>query len=374
MGSIYQEATEVLIWLGLEPALDHIFDFAQKIRRCIGPLPPTEPLGNYVGPSAALSEIVDRDGSKVDHSIEAFCSHRYWKRTWIAQEILLAYYIRVTNGSRMFDPDIDTQNFPDRGESIVIWYFQERNRRRGRILSLMPDLILLFWDADCTDERDRVYALLALADDRAFVNKPFEADYSESPANLFWRTSHHYHLWDRPLVLSKLYSALNLTNTALDIISQQPFARNRPIMLTITSSQMNVSFSIEHSGPLDQESVVVKVRCPNCDMGIDIKKIDEVPRRGIMVHASLYHPMHHAIFFEDSNGRWHSLLVTSDPEMKARSAQVHGIELVALSDGQTIDLDRLPALVEHLNLVGSLVRLPSDYPVEVVKAWTGISS
>jgi hypothetical protein len=101
MGSIYQGATEVLVWLGLKPDLDDMFDFTQELRKQTSFLPSTKAITDYIGPFAAISQLIKENSKRLHQSMTSLNQNPYWERTWIAQEILMAHYVRVTNGNRV---------------------------------------------------------------------------------------------------------------------------------------------------------------------------------------------------------------------------------------------------------------------------------
>jgi hypothetical protein len=91
MGTIYSNARSVLIWLGPEADESNLyFDFCN---------------GTSLGSDYALSrylEGVDCEATTpISAAIASLQRRTYWTRTWIIQEIVLAYEIRIFCGDRV---------------------------------------------------------------------------------------------------------------------------------------------------------------------------------------------------------------------------------------------------------------------------------
>ena len=189
MGEIYQSATEVLVWLGggeldIEEAL-HMMNGM----RLTG-LNPLEFAKRVLGlrPSGIKS---------LKEAIAKISTLPYWDRLWIKQELILNQNVRFLYGRSQskFLPDFLCEcNGSD-------WCSDHPSYAAGSIpctktLSFCPwypgsfspyplqNLISRFSGSACSTVHDRVYGLLAMADERNI----FKIDYGISTAELFMQT------------------------------------------------------------------------------------------------------------------------------------------------------------------------------------------
>lgn len=215
MGKIYQDAIEVLVWLGVQPDLDYLFSFIREVVRTDPSTPPS------------FSALVSHQPERVDIGLRRLCSNAYWHRAWIAQEILLARNVRIMNGSghaewrtlirvvketRKYVPGKFNDVFH---HSPMMKFWEEWpwnimhtgvHVRKRSIWNL--DWV---WSSQCSDPRDRIYSLLALLDD-----DNFDVDYDEDPCSLFWRAGEHFRAWNGHIALSNLSQALDLNSRKLE--------------------------------------------------------------------------------------------------------------------------------------------------------------
>jgi len=196
MGQIYTYASEVIVWFGLEINSRALaLDFLQT---------------NMPGRQEALASK-GTDESKHDlaericDALVALCEDEYWNRTWIIQEILLARKLSVMSGtvkvewstlSMFLDPSpitsrllLKPENFGEEPHS-KLWHSRarllclERARTRGQLHEWsLKDLLAKFGHSKCSDIRDRVLGLLALADYGR--SNLFEVNYSMGKRELF---------------------------------------------------------------------------------------------------------------------------------------------------------------------------------------------
>jgi hypothetical protein len=69
------------------------------------------------------------------------------------------------------------------------------------------NLLTTLFTSRCTDQRDRIYSLLALVED----GEGFKVRYTETPVALFWRAGQYFGAWARPAFVSALRQALGVT-------------------------------------------------------------------------------------------------------------------------------------------------------------------
>ena len=179
MGQIYRRAFEVLAWIGNyeSPSADDL-DYlrASAIVRYETPLGPTVTDASYQRQVLALNERRDR-----------IMLHPYWNRAWITQELFLARKVTLLCG-------LSNCTF-EALESLSKWPPAEREGcnplrisiSEGKLGKMMEykkqeskaKLERLFRDyasSECADFHDKVYSLIALAED----GDRFPVDYQTS--------------------------------------------------------------------------------------------------------------------------------------------------------------------------------------------------
>jgi hypothetical protein len=195
MGEIYKNAAKVLIWLGvLDDALKHFltefyalsFDSTQDLYEDVADSSPSSEDSNVI------TERIRRHLSAFDstHDLQlqdqaiALLDKEYWTRIWIAQEILLPAEHRVsvfdgTNSHEMtalgryLDEILESTGTI--GVDISDWYFTWRGHGLRETPSL-PSLLHHFSNSGCQDERDRIFALLPLAQAEPSVEIDYDID------------------------------------------------------------------------------------------------------------------------------------------------------------------------------------------------------
>lgn len=188
MKQIYVNASEVYIWLGCEAdnsglAMDYI---AKKGTRKLRPRGP------------GFSDIWNREeGRALCH----LCERPYWERMWIIQEIVHAEKIAVWCGAKSFEWGMleslyqtlkileDTHwimhhKFANQvfqsPAAIMVWQRAHWRHSQTPTPSLQT-LIEVFYKWKCTDVRDKVYALVSMANpDTAII-----PDYSRSARQVY---------------------------------------------------------------------------------------------------------------------------------------------------------------------------------------------
>jgi Heterokaryon incompatibility protein (HET) len=175
MGRIYGGATEVLVWLGCEA------DFRQGARISVA----VEALAlmNDDKSGQDPSQVLDQN----HEALLALFQLPYWQRLWIVQEICLAAKITLlfdkvsTNWKNVthFRKLLSTTYFPNKfslppGSTFTSTHkadllrcqaFRLDKHRTSSHGNVLGYLIESFHSCLCTDPRDKVYALISLAED-----------------------------------------------------------------------------------------------------------------------------------------------------------------------------------------------------------------
>jgi hypothetical protein len=181
MSDIYKSATFVLVWLGLqcEQALDLLATAEPSDVR------------------AVFEPCTDRfRRSKFSEPLIPFLRSDYWSRMWIVQEFVLATNIVFASGSVLADWEKVNPLFPhiyayrSSGDySLAITLVNERRQHEFRhthgIRADLHELVQRFGLMECSDLRDRVFALYGLMkEDSGDSHDLLLVDYSLTPAQL----------------------------------------------------------------------------------------------------------------------------------------------------------------------------------------------
>lgn len=203
MGRIYSQASSVIAWVGrlTEQVVMSDVTAVSFINR--------------------LSKLSDRQPNTIV-SVETkpfrtewdavwmFLGRRYWSRLWIVQEIVLASKLIVQYGSESFYwDDLEvifarlSQYAPaDRCVGIKrripfnLWLERKhylssrRSSLTQRQASTLVDLILQFGEAECCDERDRVFGVAELS--RSCCREASKPDYSKTPLQIYFNVLVHH--------------------------------------------------------------------------------------------------------------------------------------------------------------------------------------
>lgn len=194
MRQIYTSATKVYVWLGQEGENSNIamrFVVAQASK-------PLRPRGSGYHP------LWSRQEGKALH---ALCDRRYWRRMWIIQELLHANDITVWCGSLSFTWDdieklylklktIEESNWFAHHEyhlmvmqssaAVMVWQRAHWRHPDTPVPSLQT-LIEIFRDWQCTDLRDKVFALSGMATEESTV----EPDYALTTREVYFAVLRH---------------------------------------------------------------------------------------------------------------------------------------------------------------------------------------
>ena len=186
MGEIYKSALAVLVWLGpSDPDIDLAFDAAET--------------------AASGGRATNIPHS---NSLNRLFLRNYWSRAWIIQELSLARQLVFHCGSRALEEDAfaaicastwkawqRAMHWPSsmKGDYSVFpaWsLLGPRQHTSSSKVEAVPDLRNLldtYHSAECTEPRDRIYALLALAGDCRY-GRGLQPDYSIPTVELVLQT------------------------------------------------------------------------------------------------------------------------------------------------------------------------------------------
>lgn len=148
MSEVYSQAVEVSAWLG------------------------PQRLPNYMQWREDIATTVESSGWLLCDNIDELAERPYWSRMWIIQELLLANHIRVHVGNISFDfHELSYQvrgrqgaNIQDLGQLLA--YIEAREPDNMDIQHPLHEILLRFKDCQCSDPRDKVFALLSLVNEQ----------------------------------------------------------------------------------------------------------------------------------------------------------------------------------------------------------------
>ena len=196
MGTIYQKAQLVLVWLGCPESEDveKALEFLNFAERQFGD----------TSVERKHQELFQDAGYRLLKALGSIFRLPYWSRTWIVQEIVLAPTLVVCCGRRQIA--WDALDFWTRNTNSIFTAMGKppkepytpvhrvraedlieirRVRTHVRILRELPVLLVTYRTTHCHDPRDRVYAFLSLASSPKHTQM-IRADYTKSPEELFF--------------------------------------------------------------------------------------------------------------------------------------------------------------------------------------------
>lgn len=182
MGRIYEEGLRVCVFLG-EDVLQPIGIASYPARRNLSTLPLRSPLNN--NDSSSPNSISDL-------TLEDVLRRRYFSRSWVVQELILAPQAVVRIGPTEYLADHHTKQDIGRIDRHWAWqstaapWFQhvtQRSLARGSEHGLL-EILRLTWDCHCTDSRDRVFGVLGLIQPD-YSQPKIRPDYSISAQHAF---------------------------------------------------------------------------------------------------------------------------------------------------------------------------------------------
>lgn len=170
MSSIYSKAACTRSWLGNDfPALAGLMKLAAEEQ------------------NVDVRRIVRQSGLNSEVLLDVLLDHRYWTRTWIVQEVILAKevwmhcgdqevdwirFVEMTKGLANASGSINLRGARAYGASNLMHLHRMRNSKRPRGL---PDLLTEYANTNCQDHRDRVFGLIGL------ISDPKDPLYCEDP-------------------------------------------------------------------------------------------------------------------------------------------------------------------------------------------------
>ncbi|KAF2026665.1 hypothetical protein EK21DRAFT_92214 [Setomelanomma holmii] len=208
MGEIYRNACIVLVWLGNLD--DDLRDFFKELRNVVEassmnkqePEDPPSPLSDgknmvfHEGMRQYMEKLGPTGKLRLQRHTAVLYAAPYWTRVWIAQGILVprAFGACIFDGDRFWEmPPLqpllteitNDSQADDRFKSLCREYLWWRNpvfmQRRANQDSSLSSLLSQFDSSGCQDPRDRIFALLSLAEPRPLI----KVDYKKDRACLF---------------------------------------------------------------------------------------------------------------------------------------------------------------------------------------------
>lgn len=174
MGEIYSRAMCVIAWLG--PAADGSDLAMERL----------EDLGRTQQRTSILPEY--HDDVCADSNMDALIKRVYFVRAWTVQEFILANDLRIMCGAHIlpwsyFEPIWDANGLMR----------AKRAPRRSSLNVISRGLPLPFplGPSGCHEPKDRIYALLGLAQSYHHSLGSLKADYEVNNRGLFFRVIHH---------------------------------------------------------------------------------------------------------------------------------------------------------------------------------------
>lgn len=219
MGRIYAAADSVYAWLGPSTLQSRqVYEFvtrAQDMRHA----------------KVSYSKIYESDLTALD-ALNDIIDRQYWTRLWIIQEIVLAKRLWLFCGDSHIEwddlPFVMAGRRPDLERSTsqspkLLQYLKET--RETKALLPYSELVHKFAAAQCQDERDKLYGLLALAS--ADVRSRISIDYRKPLLQVLLETFEH---WASGWTLEQGHqiSATSTTNSFPPI----PFCKQINILLS----------------------------------------------------------------------------------------------------------------------------------------------
>ena len=191
MHTIYSKADNVVIWLGEEGPDDEMaFGFVPILLSYIPPLSASDGVTRQ---GLVARQAIPIVGSPAWIALSRIFSRAYFRRSWIIQEVALARHAVVHCGPYVIDWDLlaaassyqmgqlasDTENAHDAVAAIMEFSRNDHGRDNNFV-----DALFMSYRFDCTDPRDKVFALLGLAKEVAL-----QPDYSLSVEDVYLRTT-----------------------------------------------------------------------------------------------------------------------------------------------------------------------------------------
>jgi len=210
MGLIFSKAFRVIVWLGDSDSEENPFADLIGMGEQVSTWVKTTVEAGTIRASQYLDEIIDipTEGSAGSGRIKSIFANTWFQRIWIVQEIALAYRAIAMQGphvvsyavfdqlggilekhSRTMDASriwiVSSMNMLHRLYVLRSWFHGVSVReKQTRDNVSMLQLVLDFRELNATDGRDKIWALLNIADDAAGLNseisyvKPWQTCYT----------------------------------------------------------------------------------------------------------------------------------------------------------------------------------------------------
>lgn len=189
MGTIYSQAMEVLVWLGMEPELQ---DELKSLRDC----------GDNVGFYEALN--ISRLDASRDTSLCHLAKHSYWRRIWVVQEIVLARQPLLMAGDITLEYSTlekqlmlnDRTRASYQASSIIAWNWLGQiidlrdAEKHGKRMPLWR-IVQYLWENQKSRPADGIYGILGLVGNHSDGKSPKKhivVDYDKSVVDIFFDT------------------------------------------------------------------------------------------------------------------------------------------------------------------------------------------
>jgi hypothetical protein len=162
MDHIYRDATETIVWLHEEIDTD-----GREVSTSKG--------AQFLSTSGLDEDISVAQVQRMTAAVIWLLQHPYWTRRWIIQELALSQDVSFISGEHMFhisalkgltnpryadQTSLSTGLFQRYGEcrALRLCSLQSGDRRHATLTSLIED----YEESECTNPKDKVYALLSL--------------------------------------------------------------------------------------------------------------------------------------------------------------------------------------------------------------------
>lgn len=207
MGTIYANATEVLIWLGHDDGIAALFDWLNE---------PRSTVDIVLGHISFMKTPMHLQRYVLD-----LAKHPYWRRAWVRQEMMMAKTLRLACGLTEVYPDALERCIRNYSVFSTEWHvysdLEKRLASLKRPRTLSPPEY--YWGSgrhgeipQCDDPRDRIYSLLSVIGQET----SFPVDYGESVVTFFWRLLYHFAPELEPVKVERLWTLLDLTPSFVD--------------------------------------------------------------------------------------------------------------------------------------------------------------
>lgn len=191
MRRIYSKAENVVVWLGEEGPDDEMaFGFVPIL---LSHLPPLSAGHEVTRQGLVARQAIPLVGSPAWIALSRIFNRRYFRRSWIIQEVALARHAMVHCGPYVIEWDLlaaassyqmgqlasDAENAHDAVAAIMGFHRNDHGRGNNLV-----DALFMSYRFNCTDPRDKVFAMLGLI--QALVLQP---DYSSSVEDVYLQTT-----------------------------------------------------------------------------------------------------------------------------------------------------------------------------------------